>query len=240
MFLHPGGGGVFCYTDLINNLESDYNILGIQCPGIDNDDEPYWNLNELTDLYIQALESHLDEKSNIFIGWSSGGSFAHKLINKLSSNTNITIEKLILIDTLADYPNKIEIENHENYEKNVWRLFCESKNVNFKNFDSMKIEDIIHSMNDNAYKIGVLDKKIDRSLAEKELKVSVANFNILRSQNFDLLIDAPIYWIISEDHLYNGTGFREYHESLWRKRTNSFFYTLSSPGTHKNMVFPPC
>lgn len=238
VFFHPGGGGVFCYSDMISKLDPEkYNIIGVQARGINDFTlEPLWTLEELTSLYSKELLPFIKGKKNIFIGWSSGGTLAFQMCYIFENDFGIEIEKLILLDTLAKYPNSIDNDNTLTSKKDIWEKFCLSKNVNVPNIQDKSIDDIIKFMNSNAYNIGILDKDIASDIAKQELKISVANFNMLRKNQFNLKIKPPIFWIVSEEH-YNNIDFMKIHKSIWESRTLDNLFIYKTKGNHKNMIF---
>ncbi|MCX2829631.1 AMP-binding protein [Bacillus sp. DHT2] len=244
-FVHPGGGGVFCYVDLARRLNTDATIYGIQALGIDTNDEPLWDLDEIVDLYVNEICKINDGELIYFVGWSSGGTFAYEMVRRLEKMGR-NIECVILFDTLAVYPeltkyNLISEKNKKRSSERLqyWKIFCESKGVNIPEIEDLTEEEIIEWMNTNAYKNGVLHPDVSREMARRELKVSVATFNALRQYTLDGQICTDINWIIASEHSTNNDNFRFVHENEWRKRTKGQFCTWESPGTHKNMLLRP-
>lgn len=98
--LHPLGGNVLCYGDLAQHLPVNWTVIGIQAPGIEEGQEPFTNLSDMSEYYYQAILSAGYTGPFNFIGYSFGGYLAMELAKRFDSKGE-TIARLVLLDTPA-------------------------------------------------------------------------------------------------------------------------------------------
>ncbi|MDO1486852.1 non-ribosomal peptide synthetase [Rhodococcus rhodochrous] len=94
----PVGGGVSCYTDLIQELggDVDVHVIGLDAPLVDGDDGRA-NLTGLARRCLQELpeQTLLDGVPLVFAGWSFGGSLAYEAARVCDS----TVARVVVVDT---------------------------------------------------------------------------------------------------------------------------------------------
>jgi thioesterase domain-containing protein/acyl carrier protein len=93
--VHPIGGNVLAYTELARRLGPELPVHGLQTP-----DEPPAALEEMADLYLEAIREVQPEGPYRLAGWSMGGLVAWEMARRLVA-CGETVELLALIDTLA-------------------------------------------------------------------------------------------------------------------------------------------
>ena len=98
-FIHPIGGGVLCYRDLIGCFKRNYSAYGLQAPGLFDQDTPLDSIEAMAEHYVRAIQE-VPEKSSarILIGHSFGGMVACKMARKLEYLGESPLQ-VVLIDT---------------------------------------------------------------------------------------------------------------------------------------------
>ena len=109
--VHPIGGNVLCYLDLVKHLAVNQPVFALQAVGAEPGATPLRTMSDLAASYIAAIrKSHPHGPYNIG-GWSFGGSVAVEMARQLADEE---LARLILLDTIAlgDGP-RAEISEHD-------------------------------------------------------------------------------------------------------------------------------
>jgi thioesterase domain-containing protein/acyl carrier protein len=97
MLVHPAGGELYCYRDLVAGLSHERPIYGLRAPCIDSDGHLPATIEELADQYIRAAAATLGDSGWHLAGWSFGGLVAAAMAGRLARRPL----SLTLIDTPA-------------------------------------------------------------------------------------------------------------------------------------------
>ncbi|AGL19084.1 non-ribosomal peptide synthetase [Actinoplanes sp. N902-109] len=92
VLVHPLGGTLFCYRDLIGLVGSTYEVLGVHSDFTACDD-----LGVLTRRYADELDPVLRGRRPVLAGWSAGGVLAHEIAARLQQR-GTDIGRVVLID----------------------------------------------------------------------------------------------------------------------------------------------
>lgn len=87
IMVHPVGGTVYCYRELVKLLSNEFNIYGLQSIGIN---EKNISITEMTKIYVRELIKSKIDVSHI-MGWSFGGIVATEMQNLISEYYRKTI-----------------------------------------------------------------------------------------------------------------------------------------------------
>eukprot|EP01104_Vermistella_antarctica_P011205 TRINITY_DN3108_c0_g1_i1.p1 TRINITY_DN3108_c0_g1~~TRINITY_DN3108_c0_g1_i1.p1 ORF type:complete len:906 (+),score=242.06 TRINITY_DN3108_c0_g1_i1:1527-4244(+) len=100
--IHPAGGFVFPYMPLVNELESDIPIIGVQDPLLldTSTTAEYRSVEDMATLYVSRLIAHQPDGPLILAGWSLGGTICFEMARQLAEVHERTVERVILIDTM--------------------------------------------------------------------------------------------------------------------------------------------
>jgi pimeloyl-ACP methyl ester carboxylesterase len=100
-FFHAVGGNTLNYRILLDYIDEDYRIYGLQSPGVNGENKLANSILELAVLYAHEIELSLNgAKTCILIGGSMGGLIAIETARILKEKS-IEIEKLIMFDTFG-------------------------------------------------------------------------------------------------------------------------------------------
>jgi thioesterase domain-containing protein len=103
--VHPAGGNVLCYSDLSRHLDSGRPFFGLQSPGLHENQELLNGVEDMAQLYIEALRSVQPEGPYDLGGWSMGGVVAYEMARRLRQQGH-KVDNLILIDVAAPSKNR--------------------------------------------------------------------------------------------------------------------------------------
>ena len=96
--VHPIGGNVLCYLNLVKHLPVDQPVYALQAAGAEPGATPLRTMSDLAASYIAAIrKSHPRGPYNIG-GWSFGGYVAVEMARQLADEE---LARLILLDTIA-------------------------------------------------------------------------------------------------------------------------------------------
>ena len=96
--VHPIGGNVLCYLDLVKHLPDDQPVYALQAAGAEPGATPLRTMAELAASYIAAIRTLHPGGPYHIGGWSFGGSVAVEMARQLADEE---LARLILLDTIA-------------------------------------------------------------------------------------------------------------------------------------------
>ena len=104
--VHPMGGNVLCYLDLVKHLPFDQPVYALQAAGAEPGATPLRTMGDLAASYIAAIRRVRPDGPYIVGGWSFGGYVAVEMARQLGDEE---LGRLILLDTtaLGDGPHPI-------------------------------------------------------------------------------------------------------------------------------------
>ncbi len=102
--VHPAGGIVYCFHELAQQLGPDQPFYAFQAAGLDDDQEPFANLEAMAARYIQAIREVQPQGPYHIGGWSLGGLIAYEIAQQLV-DAGDEVASLSLLDTRAPSAN---------------------------------------------------------------------------------------------------------------------------------------
>lgn len=103
--LHPVGGTVFCYLELIKYLSIDHPVIAIQDPLLESDQVPFANVESMADYYMQAIQSVQNSGHYLIGGYSFGANVAFEITRQLEKQGKEAT--LFIIDGWARYSDQL-------------------------------------------------------------------------------------------------------------------------------------
>ncbi len=98
--VHPGGGHVLGYADLVRHLGPDRPCYALQARGLNDGQEPETSIETMAQHYVAALRTVQPQGPYLLLGWSLGGVIAFEMARQLHAQGQ-TIARLILLDSYA-------------------------------------------------------------------------------------------------------------------------------------------
>lgn len=103
--IHPAGGTLFSFTELVKQLKTDHPIYGIQDPGLYSGKTLFSSIEEMATYYIEAIQEMQPYGPYQFIGSSFGGTVAVEMAQQLSDALEET-SFVGLIDSWANHSER--------------------------------------------------------------------------------------------------------------------------------------
>ena len=98
--IHPIGGDVLCYRELVTQLPDTLNCYGLRTRGLDSSEPIYSSRQEMVEAYAEAIVSLQPQTPVILGGQSLGGVLALAVAEQLAKQGIVT-EKVVMLDTYA-------------------------------------------------------------------------------------------------------------------------------------------
>ncbi|WP_299491651.1 condensation domain-containing protein [uncultured Shewanella sp.] len=96
LLVHPAGGNVICYQNLVKELGENIPVYAIQVADFATLDEKDTQISSLADKYLQACADLIKRKNIILGGWSLGATIAFEMAVQLHVKVGMTPRLLIL------------------------------------------------------------------------------------------------------------------------------------------------
>jgi thioesterase domain-containing protein len=100
VLVHPVGGGVLCYRELIAALPPGPTVLGAQHAGLDGGPAS-GSVPELAERYVRQLERTVDGGRVVLVGWSMGGVLALEMARRLGGCGTVGVDRVLVLDGWA-------------------------------------------------------------------------------------------------------------------------------------------
>jgi thioesterase domain-containing protein len=100
LLVHPIGGSIFCYTDLVANLGISSPVYGIESSGLQGDEQLPGSIEEIAQSYLNLAGDVIGEWSIHLAGWSFGGLIAVEMARQLMIMQRAAAS-ITIIDTTA-------------------------------------------------------------------------------------------------------------------------------------------
>ena len=97
-WVHPGGGGVLCYSRIAHHLASDQPSYALQARALSGEAPPCQDIGAMAATYLEELRAFQPVGPYRLGGWSLGGLIAYEMAQQLRRDGE-EIHPLILIDT---------------------------------------------------------------------------------------------------------------------------------------------
>ena len=104
--IHPGGGSSTVYKNIADALPHDVPVWGLQARGLEDNDPPHTNVNDMATAYMAAIRKVQTQGPYQLLGWSFGGTIAQQITTQLEA-AGETVHLLVLLDSVAD-PRALE------------------------------------------------------------------------------------------------------------------------------------
>jgi amino acid adenylation domain-containing protein len=162
--IHPIGGNILDYRNLVHYLGKEQPVYGLQAQGLDGKQAPLSRVEDMATLYIKEIRTLYPEGPYFLAGYSFGGTLAFEMAQQLHAQG----QKVALL-ALCDTQSPTLQENHPSFVgsvlihlSNLWQLEPKAK-LHY-------LLDLLRSK---------LKKVTYREFLRSELSESVENFAVL-------------------------------------------------------------
>jgi amino acid adenylation domain-containing protein len=97
--VHPVGGNVLCYADVVRHLRPDRPVYGLVSPGLDGSTPPLTSIEALAEHHVDALLTAGHRGPFVLGGWSLGGVVAFEMARILRARGGGDVAALLLVDS---------------------------------------------------------------------------------------------------------------------------------------------
>ncbi|WDQ32173.1 amino acid adenylation domain-containing protein [Paenibacillus marchantiae] len=208
-FVHPVGGGIFCYAPLLNSLKGE-TIYGIQAYGYDSEETPLDDMEQIVELYLKRIVELCPHGPYRLIGWSFGGTVAYELGKRLEKDYG-TIEFLGLIDAsyVGDKEQNFDIRYfEENWDETI------SKYTPF------------------------LPKEVSKDKTNHAMSIILANLKAYNNYLSSWKIKANIH-LFRVEEISKEYPMELINPDEWGTATYGKVYDIVIPGHHHSLMQPP-
>lgn len=127
--LHPVGGAVFCYLELVKYLSIDHQVIAIQYPLLESDQISFNSIENMADYYMQAIQSVQNNGHYLIGGYSFGANVAFEIVRQLEQQGKEAT--LFIIDGWAKYSDQLR-DRQKNF--NTMKQIVEETSARIPNF----------------------------------------------------------------------------------------------------------
>ncbi|MEH2442404.1 amino acid adenylation domain-containing protein [Nostoc sp.] len=224
--VHPGGGNVLCYHHLAYYLSSERPFYGLECVGLNPENQPHTSIEQMATHYIQELQTVQPHGPYFLSGWSFGGLVAFEMAQQLSRQGE-QIALLALIDT---NPPCLSYKEPVDYAFLLVELFKDRLDLCLNDLRQLEPQEQIIYVEQQAKQKNVVIQGFDFEQAPHLLKIFQINAEAVQNYKGEYYSGSIVLFKASETD-----AALEYH---WNELVEHI-ETVVVPGNHLNMVLPP-
>lgn len=235
--VHGAGLNVLLFSSLVNNLDKEQPIYGLQARGLNGEDEPFTSIPEMAAHYISEIIEQNPEGPYCLSGFSLGGLIAYEMAQQLLAMGK-KVKLLAMFDTFSHETDKYD-PWYKKYPNRALLFFLKAVHSVY-----LLIEDPKGTFH---YKYTSVKRKLIQlywKLSGKQDKV-VGFFGYLNKIdriNQKAVYDYVMKPIDMEIHVFRATIHRFYAKDFkylgWKKFAKKGVRIFDIPGEH-NLIFAP-
>ena len=199
-FIHPIGGGVFCYHELANQLGLDRPFYGLQAAGFNGEQEPLTSIEAMAAYYIDAISEVQTEGPYLLGGWSLGGAIAFEMAHQLLQKKQ-KVGLLCLIDTLAPIVGEMETDETTvmiRFSYNLAKQAGKDLQLSYSYLEQFDIDEQLYRIWEQAKSTGAIDRDMPLRQFRYLAKLYRANVNALEKYHPKVYPKEMILWRASQ------------------------------------------
>ncbi|HEX7175267.1 MAG TPA: amino acid adenylation domain-containing protein [Pyrinomonadaceae bacterium] len=182
--VHPATGSALCYVHLARHLGPDQPFYGLQAPGLDGDQQPLSDIEEMARHYIDALRTVQPEGPYYLGGHSFGGVVAYEMAQQLG-RVGQEIALLAILDTMAPSgpaPSPPELDDTMmlcEIAGVIERFLNQNLSVKYEDLKALAFEEQLSILLARLKEIGILPQDAETKHVRGLLQVEKANVTAL-------------------------------------------------------------
>lgn len=240
--IHPHGGTVFCYQALVEALGPEFPVFGIQCRGLEQDEQPMSSFSLMAAEYVKEIRSAQPHGPYRIAGWSLGGMLAFEVVRQLEANS-------LDVTFLGVFDSALPDEGHSNLEFLLPKsasITPEEFNVDmsigafarwFLQADKQQLKDLteeqaVERLKEFAQRAGMLPPDVSPAMLRRFANVAISSAVAMFQYR-------PAGKVQTDVRLFRATNTLVPDPSIWIPWTEGTVHTCQVPGSHYDMVFPP-
>ncbi|MEE6208545.1 thioesterase domain-containing protein, partial [Salarchaeum sp. III] len=234
VLIHPHGGGILSYIHLVNELDSNETVYGIQAIGYDSDKKPLSSIEEMVSLYVDVIRRAIPKGPYRLMGWSFGGTVAYEIARKFEELG----EEIEFIGLLDSHPLDIPGEVNEEFtEQDAIKYLAILFDLEINMDSNLSLEENISRLLDEAKKSGKLTKGMTVDSIKQKISVLISHSKALMNYQYEgpIASDLKLFCVNNvSKHLHSLVDPKE-----WLIRTTGEVDVVEVQGDHHTMVEPP-
>ncbi len=173
--VHPVGGNVFCYLELVSHLPEGRSVYGLQSPDPVADAEVFTGIKAMAAHYLRAVREVQPEGPYLLCGWSTGGVIAFEMARQLRAAG----EEIGLLALLDAHLARSGERSQELTEAEMILLFARDlAGLSGEELASLPLEgpDLLARLHEMARASGLLAADVDLEMARYHYTLFEKNF----------------------------------------------------------------
>lgn len=229
--IHPIGGDIYFYRDLVKALPSEYPVYAIRSPMLTTEVQ-YRSLEEMANTYLEIIEPYLGGITPVLAGSSFGGIVAYEMAMRYKEKHDVSLP-VAMIDSPC-YGNLPESMSGLEILDYLMSFGMSDVKLDWSQYDSMdsleeKIEYLGQVSHGTAY-----ESILSASFLPKYLKVWECNNQLM--QNYEAKgSDSHLLFF---SHTEEIPGFPTDQDKFWKRLGHASFRVVPASGNHLTMNGP--
>ncbi|MFE2323274.1 amino acid adenylation domain-containing protein [Streptomyces sp. NPDC059385] len=242
VLVHPRGGDVVCYRDLVRDLSArpggDRRILGLESVGYNTDERPLETVPEMAERYLVALREEQPHGPYLLAGWSFGGTVAYEMAARLEA-AGEEVAFLGLIDAAAPgaAPGSRAGTAAGAGDPDLLRYGI-AAGIDAESARELDEEELLDVLVRRGREEGTLPRTSPTEALRRLLRVAEANGAASAAYRTDAVVTVGLHlFTVDERHPELATPLVD--PAAWRPRTAGGVLRAAVPGNHHDLVDPP-
>ncbi|GGM34198.1 non-ribosomal peptide synthetase [Longimycelium tulufanense] len=241
--IHPIGGTVLCYRQLVNHLPADRPVHALQAAGTQPGTEPLTSMESLAASYIEAIRRVHPDGPFHLAGWSFGGFVAVEIARQLDP---AQVSSLTVLDTIAlGAGPRTALDEKQMITFFIGELLASSRGDVQLDDELGDIVDLTSAL-DRCVELGVLPRDSSPQLVRRLYRVFRANMQAGMDYRVENLRRPLLLLRATEEmpsglavaHRNVGTLFNS-PDNGWEQWTEEPVEIVKVPGNHLSMMDAP-
>jgi thioesterase domain-containing protein len=246
--IHPIGGNVFCYRELVKRLPEGRPVYGLQAAGAEPGTVPLASMESLADSYLEAIRRVHPEGAFHLAGWSFGGYVAVEIARRLD---DAELSTVTLLDTMALGDGVRSLLDEEElivlfFRELLWYSGGEARLDGDLDPSGETVEELFESVLHKAIELGILPADGSPQLLRRLYGVFRANYQATMGYRIEKVRRRLLVLRATEEL---PAGFASAHRTLgsmfatpgngWQHWGRQLVETVDVPGNHLSMLDVP-
>ncbi|MER7825725.1 amino acid adenylation domain-containing protein [Streptomyces sp. NPDC096097] len=242
VLVHPRGGDVVCYRDLVRDLSArpggDRRILGLESVGYNTDSRPLETVPAMAERYLAALREEQPHGPYLLAGWSFGGTVAYEMAARLEA-AGEEVAFLGLIDAAAPgaAPGNRSGAAAGPGDPDLLRYGI-AAGIDADSARELDEEELLDVLVRRGRAQGTLPRTAPTEALRRVLRVAEANGAASAAYRTDAVLAVELHlFTVDERHPELATPLVD--PAAWHARTAGDVLRAAVPGNHHDLVDPP-
>ncbi|MFI0201176.1 MULTISPECIES: non-ribosomal peptide synthetase [Streptomyces] len=241
VLVHPRGGDVVCYRDLVRDLSArpggDRRVLGLESVGYNTGETPLERVPEMAERYLAALREEQPQGPYLLAGWSFGGTVAYEMAARLEA-AGEEVAFLGLIDAAAPGAaagSRSAAAGPGDPDLLRYGIAAGLEAGSARELDEEELLDVLVR---RGREEGTLPRTSPTEALRRLLRVAEANGAASAAYRTDAVLGVDLHlFTVDERHPELATPLVD--PAAWRPRTAGAVVRAAVPGNHHDLVDPP-